>query len=633
MYALKDFSKVQGALIFLLVLTSLIWRGTSNLSVLIISYSCILLATLSVCLFLRSQHTYKVSLPSILLMVWLGWITLLPALNLASNNAIPGFFQCSVWIMAFFIFSTSNAPQRLWSSFIKTMSLFGFISAVYALNQFFILHEMPAGFFANKNTGAAFLMLSVLLLVGEFTVYAHQQANAVKTNNAYRLYPIFLGLSIYLLTLTLFISLSRGVLIAFTLFLILELLLIAKYLPKKRLYLLMFILLLAVFSLLFFAHSAILHRMDVLHHEKSRFIIWQGAWDLWQKTPWYGLGIFNFARYYPAFSLPGDGSTQHYAHNDFLQLLIETGIPGILLLIAAFFSLIYSLVIYLQKKHIPVERYIHVVACSAALGSFLTHSVVDFNFYVLPMNLILGCCLGYLHSELNQETSLWNREFNLTTGHRKLVPVLCFLYLCPITIQALNLMMLDHYSQKADFATKQQDYPSALKLNSSALKWFDDYEVHSYQADVYFQLANQAKLLHEKNKYIQLMKHEINASLKANAYYARAYFQRALLQAALEDNAGRAIENFYKALKNNPQFCLARITFALFFIDKNKLHDAQQILEDGLSYPIPAEYAENYLNYLAKLRSVNGDYNGSEQVTERLEQMDFYNSDYSALIA
>ena len=95
----------------------------------------------------------------------------------------------------------------------------------------------------------------------------------------------------------------------------------------------------------------------------------------------------------------------------------------------------------------------------------------------------------------------------------------------------------------------------------------------------------------------------------------------------------KAEASFYKSLRSNPHFCLARVTFALFLIEQNKLQDAQHILEEGLSYPIPPEYAENYLNYLAKLRSEQGNHKAATKVLDRLEELDLYNSDYSDLIA
>ncbi|MDI1352569.1 MAG: O-antigen ligase family protein, partial [bacterium] len=251
------------------------------------------------------------------------WITLIPALGWVSNNAIPGLFQCSLWCMAYFIFCLSSSPSRLWTIFIKTMWLLGLISALYALIQFFILDVMPGGFFASKNSGAAFLMVTTLLLIGEFAAIPsqqnHQKLNSLQTTNATN-YSIFAhGFSIYIITFAMSLSLSRGVLLVFVFFVLVELLLIRKYIPKPRLFLLLFLILIAFLSIVFCAQAAIEHRLDILQHEKSRFIIWEGAWHLWQQTPWYGIGIFNFSRYYPTFSLPGDGSTLQYAHNDYLQ--------------------------------------------------------------------------------------------------------------------------------------------------------------------------------------------------------------------------------------------------------------------------------------------------------------------------
>jgi len=625
---LKRIYLLQASLICILLLASLIWRGTSNLSVLSISYSLIFLGALSFFVFFRAQARIQLTPLSILLLAWLGWICLPPALGIVSNNAWFGFFQCSLWVMVFFVFSLSDSPARLWAIMLHAIWVCAVICALYALDQLFIRHAMPSGFFASKNTAAAFLMMAILLLIGEFLASPYEKVPKVASS---AFYQRLLALSIFIMMFAMFAALSRGVIIAFVCFVVIELMLIGKHSSRKRLYALLGVLLAAFFSLLLLAQPLIQHRLDMLHHEKSRFIIWEGAWNLWQASPWYGIGIFNFSRYYPAFSLPGDGSTLQYAHNDFLQLLIETGIPGALILTGIMLSLAVSLCTYLRRQSSNPATHIKIVACFAALGACAFHSIVDFNFYVLAMNLVLGCCLGYLHSALKQEGALKTWPVSVSSRLAVSTRIIGLLFLLLISANVLRLTMVHYYSAKADQTIKQQDFTSARTYNTQALAWFDDYEVHSQQADVYLQLANQAQDKDTRQQWAFLVAGEINSALAANPYYARAYFQMALLQTVLLNKQTLAEKFFAAAVKNNPHFCLARITYALYLIDQHQLERAQHLLEAGLHYPITPEYAEIYLNYLAKLRFENGEKQGSGRVTDRLETLDTYGSDYSDL--
>lgn len=71
--------------------------------------------------------------------------------------------------------------------------------------------------------------------------------------------------------------------------------------------------------------------------------------------------------------------------------------------------------------------------------------------------------------------------------------------------------------------------------------------------------------------------------------------------------------------------------FCSILIEQKDLHSAQEILEAGLLYPIPPEYIEIYLNYLAKLRFENGNVQGAEKAANRLAHLRMYQQDYSDL--
>ncbi|KTD06837.1 O-antigen ligase family protein [Legionella jamestowniensis] len=616
----------QQSILGLLLLAALIFQGVTDRSVLLISYGVFLL--LSPIYFFRLQKQISITFTplSLLLILWLIWVYLPYYFGWVANTSLFGFFQCSPWIVTFFILETSNSTKRLWSGLFQIVWLLSLICALYALFQFFILHQMPCGFFASKNTTAAFLMMTLLILTGEFlkpTLRPLKVANSV--------YLALIGISIVILALAMFSALSRGVMISFSCGLAVELIVLGHVISKKRLFLFLTLLFLAFSLFLLIAQPAIAHRLLLLQREKSRLIMWQGAWHLWQNTPWYGLGIFNFKHYYQAYSLPGDGSVLEYAHNDFLQLLIETGIPGGMILLSIMVIISLSLWRYLQQhfkgEHVPL------VACFAALMSFVFHSVVDFNFYVLPMNLLLGCYLGYLHNGLKEAGAIPSWPIRLSILQQRLLILLGLLLGLFISSNALRLLMFDYHTTKADIATKQHHYQAALPHTKQALQWLDVAALHSHRADLYLQFANSAKTRDEKQTFTRKTQNEINKALANNPYYARPYFQMALVQSILLNNPAKAQNFFAESIAKNPHYSLARLTFCQFLIEQQDLIYAQRVLEQGLHYPIAPEQAEIYLNYLAKLRYENGDKKGALQIASRLQHLSYYNYDYSDLIS
>ncbi|WP_454781421.1 O-antigen ligase family protein [Legionella sp. WA2022007384] len=617
--------KSVGLLFFLLMIASFLFKGTSDYSILLISYGVIITTILgSIGYFWSLKSISKLTL---LLGAWLVWIILPPLVGLVPRTALFGIFQCSMWIFGFILFNRDSVADWLWNNLLKLLWVLGLVCAVYALIQLFARNAMPTGFFASKNTAAAFLMMIDLLLLGKFFTLDYAGLREI---NQFKSPKIITLICLYIITLALLAALSRGVILCFIFFAALEIVLCRHEIKLKSIYQLSGIVVLALATLCLFAQPAIHHRLDLLAHEKSRLIIWEGAWHLWKITPWYGLGIFNFKQYYPAFSLPGDGSNLEYAHNDFLQLFVETGIPGIVILLGIIVTLLSYLKSYLNHPNQNPVTHIQGIACFSALAALVCHSFIDFNFYVFPMNLLMGCCLGYLHYFLRTKGWVKIYSFSLKNIWILRCGIIVFLFL--ISSYFIRFFILEHYIENTEAAIQAKQFNEAIAASNHALNLFPFVEIQSLKIDAYLQLIQHATSNRERHSWIEKTEFAIKQAIAMNPYFARPYFQMALLQSLERDDAQKAKAYFRKALKNDPHFCLARLTFARFLIEQNELHPAQQVLETGLQYPISPEYIELYLNYLAKLRFANGNQEGAQKAAQRLEHLMIYNQDYSDLI-
>ena len=109
------------------------------------------------------------------------------------------------------------------------------------------------------------------------------------------------------------------------------------------------------------------------------------AWDMFLEEPLLGTGVFTFALRYPLYRTLGDQSTFGlFAHNDYLQLAVETG-PWLLVVL---------LVILIAAGRRAVATLLRGEARSLAdfgwtmaVVALLAHALVNFTFYVLPVGL------------------------------------------------------------------------------------------------------------------------------------------------------------------------------------------------------------------------------------------------------
>ena len=128
-----------------------------------------------------------------------------------------------------------------------------------------------------------------------------------------------------------------------------------------------------------------------------RLSIWQdtlrGAQDHWLSGS--GLGTFPYAFQRSAMYLPQ--KTVDYAHNDYLQWLLELGIPGATLLIG---SLAFVFITTIRRiRGTPSHpRRMYAIGALLGAGGILTHAWVDFPLRIPAIaaltSMLLGCASG-----------------------------------------------------------------------------------------------------------------------------------------------------------------------------------------------------------------------------------------------
>jgi hypothetical protein len=91
-------------------------------------------------------------------------------------------------------------------------------------------------------------------------------------------------------------------------------------------------------------------------------------------------------------------SITYFVHNDYLQSLLELGLPGFASLIGITAWPLISA--WRAAPRIAPPSRLALVALIAALGSMAAHAVVDFPFYVPVCLLVYGTALGVLDSIL-----------------------------------------------------------------------------------------------------------------------------------------------------------------------------------------------------------------------------------------
>ena len=128
---------------------------------------------------------------------------------------------------------------------------------------------------------------------------------------------------------------------------------------------------------------------------QDRLEMWSSAWQMFVQEPIWGTGLGSFALRYPALR-PGSETTTlgYFAHNDYLQLLLELGVVGFVVWLALpimFLGFIFLGYLKLGKPESSYRLSAFLISVSALVA---VHSAVNFVLYHPLINIYLGAIFG-----------------------------------------------------------------------------------------------------------------------------------------------------------------------------------------------------------------------------------------------
>ena len=125
----------------------------------------------------------------------------------------------------------------------------------------------------------------------------------------------------------------------------------------------------------------------------ERLAHWQAGAEMAAAHPWLGVGLGNYAAAYPRYRLLRWPLALGHAHNFYLNLAAETGLPGLLIFVA----LLLAAALQAWRTLRAARGWQRALALGllAAGAHLATHSLVD-NLFVNNVHLYAGSLLGIL---------------------------------------------------------------------------------------------------------------------------------------------------------------------------------------------------------------------------------------------
>ena len=448
----------------------------------------------------------------------------------------------------------------------------GLFDALVTLYQAFYLGVSADGFFANRNNNAAFLYILMLPLLSMLVFEKLRMMNKV----------VLMSITAVFLLCVLQVS-SRGAYIS--LFVAVVLLYLYAIYRKKYASLLVVSTLMVSVILVNSMITEVEFRTGVDSH--ARWLLLISAFDMLKDSSWYGIGNGMFHLIYPQYKNPDERSLGLFLHNDYLQVFLELGIPGLI-----FFISIFAIVFFYFRRFLTEQftssDFGYIFGMHLAILAVMIHSLVTFNLYLVSILLVLGFYIGLILKcdRICTEAKTKSYVIPLSKWNIPIVTIVIILAVTPMLLKGyadginddfLSKELVNSpfeedyriYSQLWEMDPFRYAYPMSMAWTGIAMSRKSDYEARLEMFKTAMELIDEAK--------------------KLNPYAADVYLVEAQILSGFNDVAGRnwrpdAIKSLQTALAINPGFLPVRSMLADFLKRSGNAVDALAILVDGLVY-------------------------------------------------
>ena len=141
----------------------------------------------------------------------------------------------------------------------------------------------------------------------------------------------------------------------------------------------------------------------------SRQEVWRTTLEIARQSPLFGSGIGAYGISFPRFTRLKGNLTTDYAHNDYLQVLADSGIIGSAIVAVG----LIMLLIFSYKQLSQLSGYLKGVYLGAigGISALLVHSVFDFNLQIFSSALTFIVLIGLCCAIGNNQNWDKNAEF------------------------------------------------------------------------------------------------------------------------------------------------------------------------------------------------------------------------------
>jgi len=489
------------------------------------------------------------------------------------------FLKLIGYVLLFFLVINTVETKKLTQYILWIIILTSIFYSIYGLLQlhglidksFWTEQTSLASRYINSNHFAGFLEMSIFIFIGMLFYLK-------------KIWQKFFIIILSFPVLFAFIyTKSRFGWLSFLIALVIFFILSFKFLKKKRkgiiIFLILSIIILVILS--FYGPEVISTRLKQISGTEfqsliQRLNIWTGTLKAFIHKPW-GSGIGTFKYIYPQFRVHSDRFTVNFAHNEYLQTLLELGILGFIFLIWLIYSYFKNIFLSFKEKVTGLQ-----LGLTCALIALLVHSALDFPLRI-PSNMSLFTIVaGILFSF--SKTKDEKRDTKLASLPISLKRICFFLTFCLLLIFLyLRLYFADTYFNKAEETFQNAKWNQAIRNYKKAIDIISPDSLYFERlGNIYALKAN----FTSKNKdlMIKKAKYYFTKSTTSNFHNYNAHINLAWIYANFLKDEQKSIYHFKKAIQFNPTDAAYHLNFAEYLLKFGEIDYAIDEYRSGFDF-------------------------------------------------
>lgn len=618
MHLWLDAVLVAGAMV-----TSLFFVGF-NVELLAAALGLLLLRGLS--LLWRSRET-GLDIPrtplALALLLYMAWLALSVLWSPVPSISALTFWWMAAWPIAFWVAAPDPAREILWPRIAVLVLLAALGLVVAGLFQWAVLGEVPSGPFLDQNLYAALLTMVAMATAGYF----------LRGWPAGKRGPYLLAACFFLLSFAVALTKGRGAALAFVVGFVFLAVFAWKDASRRALAALAMLAVLAFVLGNVAWEGGLVERLATLENPyaagRNRFRIWEGSWRMLIQDPWLGIGLGMYPLMWPPYRHPEDGSAGYFAHNDYLQIWLDAGLPAFALFLAVILSFAWMCWREWRRGALAPADRTEAAGLAAAFATLLVNSLFTYNFFVVPTLIVAGMILARLHGLCEPPAACWRVVPGRFLGARAYQVLAVLLVLIPLSYFA-SVSAAELLTRSGVAAAYRGEYEQAdRRLDLASRLWENADAILTTHADLYRHIlhvtadrdpAMRATLFRAADGWLARAE-------RLNPYRPDGLLIRAELYRQNPDLAGnrwrQQVERDYRrALVLNPMYFHARLAYGRYLLAEGRTAEAREVLEQGIDYPyFDAEPLVAYLALTAALRRQAGDVEGAARLEKRIAKI------------